>query len=346
MAVVSVSGVKPNPVDPPAVSGIDFKGDTGPQGPQGPQGNVGPAGPQGIQGPVGQKGDKGDPGKDGASIHILSAVADASALPASGTLGDGHLALDTGNLHVWNGTSWQDVGPVRGPAGPQGPVGPASTVQGPTGATGPKGDTGPAGPAGKTGPVGPASTVPGPAGPKGDKGDPGAPGTTGPAGPSFTWVNEVADRGDLNAIAAPTENMVALVTDDSSINVYKLGAWQVVGHLTVASGIPGPAGPQGPAGVIGPQGIPGRDGASVTIKHYVTDDADRVGLSGLAKGDAVLQMDSGHLWFWSGASWTDGGKIQGPQGPAGDTPKIELHTMAEYNAISPKDPQTIYLITS
>lgn len=45
---------------------------------------------------------------------------------------------------VWNGTTWVNVGTMRGPAGPQGPQGP----QGVPGPVGPKGDPGPTGPEG------------------------------------------------------------------------------------------------------------------------------------------------------------------------------------------------------
>src|SRR5699024_322566 len=41
-------------------------------------------------------------------------------------------------LHVWSGTDWTDVGPVRGPKGEKGP-------QGIPGPPGPQGETGPQG---------------------------------------------------------------------------------------------------------------------------------------------------------------------------------------------------------
>jgi hypothetical protein len=190
------------------------KGDNGSQGPQGPAGSTGP---QGIAGPTGPKGDKGDPGADGAdgtSLVIKGTVATIGDLPAGAAVGDAYMVTANNHVYVWsvNGT-WDDLGPIQGPAGPQGPAGADSTVPGPQGPSGPKGDTGLQGPAGldgaqgpkgdkgdtgaqgpqgiagpegnqgPAGPEGPASTVPGPAGPKGDQGDPG------PAGPAGAGVH-------------------------------------------------------------------------------------------------------------------------------------------------------------
>jgi hypothetical protein len=149
-------------------------------------------------------------------------VTDPSALPTSGNAaGDTYIITTTGNGYTagegytWDGSSWQDVGPIQGPAGPQGPAGETGPAgpqgdtgpvgpQGPAGDTGPtgpagaQGDTGPAGPQGDTGPAGPqgdvGSTGPigpqgpvgetGPAGPAGPQGDTGPTGPTGPQGPA------------------------------------------------------------------------------------------------------------------------------------------------------------------
>lgn len=129
------------------------EGDVGPAGPAGPQGVTGPAGPQGIQGPQGLPGARG---ADGTSVTILGTKANESELPATGnTNGDGWIIGD--DLYVWDGSAWNNVGPIRGPQGDVGPAGPA----GPVGPTGPQGSTGPTGPVGPQGPIGPQ-------GPKGD----------------------------------------------------------------------------------------------------------------------------------------------------------------------------------
>lgn len=84
--------------------------------------NMGPfVGPQGLQGTT------------GAAVNIKGTKASPGLLPLTGNLpGDGWI-IDF-NIWVWNGTVWNDVGPIRGPEGPDGGQGPV-------------GDTGPPGPA-------------------------------------------------------------------------------------------------------------------------------------------------------------------------------------------------------
>lgn len=89
---------------------------------------AGPTGPQGLQGLPGQ----------GLSIKGLYASSSAlNAAVPTGTLGDGYLVGS--DLYVWDGNSWENVGPIVGPTGPTGPS------DGPTGPTGPQGAQGPAG---------------------------------------------------------------------------------------------------------------------------------------------------------------------------------------------------------
>jgi hypothetical protein len=101
----------------------------------------------------------------GTGIRILSAVATPGDLPTQGNQpGDAHLVISTGNLRVWDGTTWQQLGHIQGPPGPtgpqgiQGPAGPKGDP-GPIGPEGPQGDTGPAGPQGQTGPPGPLDVL-------------------------------------------------------------------------------------------------------------------------------------------------------------------------------------------
>ena len=114
-------------------------------------------------------------GADGTSVTILGSYdtyAQLIAAHPTGNLGDGYMV--GGDLYVWNGSAWEDVGQIQGPAGPTGPQGP----RGATGATGPKGDTGATGAKGDKGDTGDT----GPQGPKGDTGATGAQGPIGPAG--------------------------------------------------------------------------------------------------------------------------------------------------------------------
>lgn len=78
----------------------------------------------------------GRDGQDGSSVTILGSyntLAELQAAHPTGNTGDGYIVA--GDLYVWNGSAWQDVGQIQGPQGPQGP-------QGQTGATGETGATG------------------------------------------------------------------------------------------------------------------------------------------------------------------------------------------------------------
>lgn len=211
----------PGPLGPQGPAGP--AGQDGPQGQQGPQGAAstvpgpqgaigpsGPAGPQGTQGPSGPQGDRGLPG---AGVLVRGNVPTAADLPATADINDAYVTDDTGHMHVWNGTSWTDVGQFSGPAGPTGP----------SGATGPQGIQGP------IGPTGPASTVPGPqglvgptgpAGPAGTNGQDGAPGAAGPAGatgpqgpqglPGYSGFFKYQYNNSQNATVDPGTGRVAL----------------------------------------------------------------------------------------------------------------------------------------
>jgi hypothetical protein len=123
-------------------------------GSEGPQGPIGPAGAAGADG---QDGAQGPAGADGTSIRILGTVANCTGLPSVGnTVGDVYI-LDAddpvcsygaglaGDGYTWTaGSTWLNVGPLRGPQGIQG-------TTGPQGATGPQGPQGIQGNTGATG---------------------------------------------------------------------------------------------------------------------------------------------------------------------------------------------------
>lgn len=67
------------------------------------------------------EGPQGKDGKDGTSVRILGSLDSTSLLPSGGEMGDGYLI--GGDLHVWNGSEWTNVGTIQGPAGPQGESG-------------------------------------------------------------------------------------------------------------------------------------------------------------------------------------------------------------------------------
>lgn len=71
--------------------------------------------------PVMISGRDGVDGQDGTSVTILgsyNSLADLQAAHPTGNLGDGYLIA--GDLYVWNGTAWTDVGTIQGPQGDPG----------------------------------------------------------------------------------------------------------------------------------------------------------------------------------------------------------------------------------
>ena len=91
-------------------------------------------GPVGVAGPEGLQGNQGPSGNDGTSVIILGSAPTFEELPTWGNLthGEGFIVQSTGNLAVYDGSAFQDVGQIKGPKGDTGN----------TGATGPQGEQG------------------------------------------------------------------------------------------------------------------------------------------------------------------------------------------------------------
>jgi hypothetical protein len=210
------------PTGPTGVAGITNSGTStdlilnftlaqGPTGATGAQGVAGAAstvaGPTGPAGTTGPTGATGTAGADGTSVKILGSYATLGELQTAkptGVLGDGYLV--TGQLYVWTGAAWTNVGSIQGPTGPTGSSGATgatgvgatgatgatgangSSIQGPTGAAGP---TGPAGVTGATGATG--SGLQGPTGPAGATGPSG--GATGATGLTVAQNYQVTNTG-------------------------------------------------------------------------------------------------------------------------------------------------------
>ncbi len=132
----------------------------------------------GPKGDVGPKGDKGDPG---TGVTILGSLNNPSELPNSGNPGDSYLI--NGDLYVWTGTTWDNVGNIKGPKGDKG----ANGDQGIAGPQGPKGDKGDKGEQGIAGPQGTKGDK-GDTGSQGPQGNPGPQGPQGPQGPAGTYT--------------------------------------------------------------------------------------------------------------------------------------------------------------
>ena len=126
------------PAGPAGADGAD--GATGPQGPAGPTGPAGPqgpqgdTGPQGPAGPTGPQGPAGADGADGTGFVIKGSVATEADLStiSSPAVGDAYQVTATGDVHVWSGSDWVNLGPIQGPAGADG----ADGIDGAPGADG------------------------------------------------------------------------------------------------------------------------------------------------------------------------------------------------------------------
>lgn len=138
-------------------------------------------------------------GKDGTSVTILgsySTLAELEAAHPTGSIGDAYMVA--GDLYIWNGSAWEDVGQIQGPQGPQGAQGP----KGDTGDTGATGAQGPQGPRGDTGPQGPQGAT----GPQGPQGETGATGATGPQGATGETISSVTSQYYMSTSAqTPTD---------------------------------------------------------------------------------------------------------------------------------------------
>jgi hypothetical protein len=236
-------------------------------------------GPKGDKGDPGPKGDKGVKGDDGTSVTIAGNVDASASLPGGLTASDagtGYITNNDGNLHVWSGTEWVDVGPIRGPQGEKGDPGPQGIqgVPGKDGAQGPKGDPGvngkdgADGEDGAQGPEGPQG-IPGERGPKGDTGDTGPEGPQGAPGPK-------GDRGEQGLPGQPGTNGVDGLQGPKGDKgdpgpQGEPGPKGDKGDQGIqgATGLRGPQGPKGDTGDQGPQGIQGPPGES-TPKIYGT----------------------------------------------------------------------------
>lgn len=242
---------------PTGNTGID--GATGATGISGPTGNTGPQGPAGTDGATGAT---GPAGANGSSVQIVGAVANSANLPIpyAGSIGDGYLVDDTGDLWVYTSVdTWTDVGQVRGPDGATGATGPSGAI-GPDGATGPEGPQGATGVQGATGLTGPNGIdgATGATGPMGMLGATGAIGATGPAGPqgadgtSVKIVGSVPTSGDLPDPYTGDLGDGYLTDDNGHLWVYNGAGWTDVGEV------------RGPTGATGPDGATGATGARLS----------------------------------------------------------------------------------
>jgi len=187
--------------------GIGFTGSQGDLGYTGSQGEIGYVGSQGAgftgsRGDLGFTGSKGETGDDGTSVQIVGSVASSINLPNpySGNIGDGYITEDTGDLWVWDGVQWNNVGQIRGFTGSKGDPGGYTGSAGSLGYTGSQGEIGFTGSAGESG----VSGSDGYTGSIGYTGSQGIPGEAAAIG----YTGSFGDLGYTGSAGTPPQEVI------------------------------------------------------------------------------------------------------------------------------------------
>jgi hypothetical protein len=234
----------PYPIGATGASGIQgLVGTTGPQGATGAsgiQGEIGATGASGIQGLV---------GATGTPLTILGSLTltlgneqvDLNNAFPDAIPGNGVINTNTGDLWIYDGTQWNNVGQIEGPQGATG----ASGIQGEIGATGASGIQGEVGATG-------ASGIQGEVGATGASGIQGLVGATGASG----------IQGNIGSTGASGIQGLMGVT----------GATGIQGNIgaTGASGIQGQTGATGASGIQGATGLTGSTGPDFVFSNDLT----------------------------------------------------------------------------
>ena len=74
------------------------------------------------------KGTDGEDGVNGTSVVLKGSVQSILNLPTGAAVGDLYVVLDDGDGYVWNGSSWDNIGQIQGPAGADGEDGAAAYI--------------------------------------------------------------------------------------------------------------------------------------------------------------------------------------------------------------------------
>ncbi len=211
------------------------QGPAGPQGPAGADGAPGANGADGAPGAQGPQGPQGPAGPQGQGLTIVGSLPDAASLPQpySGNTGDGYIVQNTGHLWIWDGSQWNDVGNISGPAGADGAS--AYDIWLSLGNTGSSTDfinslTGPAGPQGPAGANG-ADGAPGAQGPQGTPGAAGPQGPAGTPGIGITWLGTLS-----NAPANPSLNQAYYNSAQGISFIWDGNSWETLAQDGSAGG--------------------------------------------------------------------------------------------------------------
>ena len=269
-------------------------------------------GPTGNTGATGVVGPTGATGAQGTNINFVGSVANTGSLPATGATNDAYIVDADGNLYVWNGSTWTDVGQIVGPQGNTGAVG----ITGPTGAQGETGAIGNTGAVGNTG-------AQGNTGPTGLGLDPLT--LTGVAASTTLTVGAVDQNFGYATSTAPwAEGQYVTFSDQNSNLVYtgKLrfqfaGGFGTAFGLAFVDAVTGSSVPStssswvmafaaAPQGVTGPTGDDGQFSTVATTPPASPE-----------AGDAWYDSASGNVYIYYDGYWVEAASAN--DGPTGNT---------------------------
>ena len=251
-------------------TGATGMGVPGNDGATGATGTPGADGATGLTGATGQDstvpGATGATGPAGTSVTIIGSVPTVGADPQvtlnaafpSAVAGDGAIDQNTGDLWVYDGATWNDVGTIQGPQGSTGATGVG--IDGATGATGTPGQDGATGATGNPGDVGATGAT--------GQGAPGNDGATGATGiPGLDGATGIDGATGATGMDGATGATGATGVDGATGSTGPDGATGVDGATgasgaTGATGNDGATGPDGATGVDGATGSTGVDGAT------------------------------------------------------------------------------------
>jgi hypothetical protein len=250
-------------------------------------------------------------------------------------INDAYVNQENGDLYVWGGSSYTNVGQIVGPQGEVGPQGP----QGEKGDKGDKGDTGNSG--GITFDVSvpltyDSYTINGSANPtlsliRGHRYvfnlDASVTGynfrfmtVDGPYGPGFEYSTGITNVG------ADSGEIIFEVPFDAPDNLYYVSEADstLAGDIVVSN--LGPQGPQGPQGEQGIQGVRGPTGSTgfldISSETFETLDQLRIAHPTGDPGDAYFVVGVLYVWDTDLGDWRATGDLLGPEGPEGERQAI------------------------
>jgi len=277
----------------------------------------------------------GSRGATGTSVRIVGSVNTSSELPIPhpGEIGDGYVVQDSGELWIWDGSSWGSIGRITGDVGPTGFTGSQGegiidaeivgedlivTYQDSTqenlgrvlGYTGSRGLTGSS--AVIKGSVATEEDLPG-------------------NGRSFVYQSP-GFYYEIDGISGQNPTITVVRGRTYTFNFESVTSTHPIA-LRIAAGnivpVPGTTGNDPENGVFGPGAIVTYAvplDAQSSIVYQCVNHPTMVGTIQIidetvvnAIGDGYIVQSTGDLWFWNGEAWNNVGKIIGDLGPTGFT---------------------------